>query len=558
MGKSRSGSGGQAVLLSVILGIIASCASISEPADDRRPVPSEPEAPVQSRSEPPPQSKVADEPPDYPLPRQPSQSTADHASFADVELPIASLPGFDESAFAFPSGEIAPRRPSSPVQGNATRLAVDHPQRDIPEDAELPGWGVDPTWPPVWPVIRAGALPSAPAAAERAAAERAAVEQAAVERLAERRTAAREQAAGRAAEAPTVPERPGKDVPETNAPAAASDQPGNPLGESDRFTRLDGESSTPFERETEPAAERRESPESPESIEAQDPPSTVSRQPPAISRAPSTVSQAPSAESTPAPLQRADDEGAQAEEARDQTDEKAVGVSSTPDELRVVLPGAGWVYLGEENSGDLEFLRKDIDQDGSTRFVFRNPQLGDYTLVFQKQDLSSGVLDEQRVTVSPGDLQPARTVEIPAPVQSEGSTPGEQVSTEGYAADRQSDDSQLPGQSAGEPAETMTALEVPESIEAAVAAAEQAAAAQRFGAAIDLLEAFVARQEQSRGLDEVYFRLGRLYEAPSDRRDMGRARGYYRHVVDGYPFSMLREDAEARVRYITRHFFQIR
>jgi hypothetical protein len=251
-------------------------------------------------------------------------------------------------------------------------------------------------------------------------------------------------------------------------------------------------------------------------------------------------------------------------------------VLTTRDELTVVLPGTGWVYLGSDNDATPRFIRKDITDDGSTRFVFRTPSPGDYGLVFQMQDLATGSIDERLVRLEPGDFAITSGSEPSAaesaPTASADTAEGSSLDSpdpdgpgleDGPATDGADTEAASHSESAGERA-APTATEpdrgaiVTLSLDQVL---EQAARAESPGAvagAIDLLERYLASRDIETGFDELYFTLASLYEQPSQRRDMRKARGYYRRVVDEYPFSNWWDASQARSEYITRHFFQIR
>ena len=61
----------------------------------------------------------------------------------------------------------------------------------------------------------------------------------------------------------------------------------------------------------------------------------------------------------------------------------------------------------------------------------------------------------------------------------------------------------------------------------------------------------------SASLDEVYFRLARIYEVDSPYRDLEKALKYYRLVYDLFPESLYVDEAEKRIKYLNRHFFLI-
>jgi hypothetical protein len=59
-------------------------------------------------------------------------------------------------------------------------------------------------------------------------------------------------------------------------------------------------------------------------------------------------------------------------------------------------------------------------------------------------------------------------------------------------------------------------------------------------------------------LEEIYFALGKLYEKPGPLRDEPTAVGYYRKVVHGFPSGVYWQEAKERIRYLERHYLQLR
>ena len=81
---------------------------------------------------------------------------------------------------------------------------------------------------------------------------------------------------------------------------------------------------------------------------------------------------------------------------------------------------------------------------------------------------------------------------------------------------------------------------------------------KRSGLAMKLLQEYERRYPSGQGLDEVLFRMAQLYESETPLRDLKAARDTYRRVYDGWPESPFSEPANARFRYLERHFFEVR
>jgi tetratricopeptide (TPR) repeat protein len=80
---------------------------------------------------------------------------------------------------------------------------------------------------------------------------------------------------------------------------------------------------------------------------------------------------------------------------------------------------------------------------------------------------------------------------------------------------------------------------------------------RRFSVAIQALEQYIRRYPEGRKLDEVYFRLARIYEVDSPYRDIESARHYYSLLYESFPESLYVEPAAERLDYLNRHFFLV-
>jgi hypothetical protein len=94
------------------------------------------------------------------------------------------------------------------------------------------------------------------------------------------------------------------------------------------------------------------------------------------------------------------------------------------DDVEIVLTGEGWVLLGIDGptfaagSAGLRFVRRDLAKD-RTVFAFHAERLGEYAVSFQRQQLSTGMLDASRAQVKV--VQPD---ELAATIGSQGGSGG--------------------------------------------------------------------------------------------------------------------------------------
>ena len=75
--------------------------------------------------------------------------------------------------------------------------------------------------------------------------------------------------------------------------------------------------------------------------------------------------------------------------------------------------------------------------------------------------------------------------------------------------------------------------------------------------ALDMYQEYLKRFPWGDQLDEVYFRLARLYELDLTQRDLEKSRSYYQKVYDEYPESLYSDESRQRLRYLERYFFRI-
>jgi hypothetical protein len=78
------------------------------------------------------------------------------------------------------------------------------------------------------------------------------------------------------------------------------------------------------------------------------------------------------------------------------------------------------------------------------------------------------------------------------------------------------------------------------------------------GVGLDLAQEYAERFPMGRWIDEAQFILGSLLEADSQFRDLSRARDTYRDLLKIHPESAYADTARERLRYIERHFYQVR
>jgi hypothetical protein len=250
--------------------------------------------------------------------------------------------------------------------------------------------------------------------------------------------------------------------------------------------------------------------------------------------------------------------------------------------VEVPFRGTGWVYLGELGSRrGLTYDSRRLDQGTPTEatgrgsplegqsFIFRAEAVGTYALKFYKQDFirdyilndyvqvivgeapeSSGIgwfnppIDRGRVVAEPRwpaiESGPAEAVPAsPAPTRPV-------ISDDGIAP--------VPQATApGTPAQNMPPDTGPADY---VQRARQEYDAGRVGAALSILDQM--RQRYAVLTDEALWLYGQLLEANSPNRDIGLALEYYRRLIREYPQSPRVPEAQQRISYLERYYFNLR
>jgi tetratricopeptide (TPR) repeat protein len=220
----------------------------------------------------------------------------------------------------------------------------------------------------------------------------------------------------------------------------------------------------------------------------------------------------------------------------------------------IPFKGNGWVYLGEqENRRGITYTSRRLDGEGQ-HFIFQAETAGTYTLKFYKQDFIEDYIvnDYVQVIIS----------ENPAAAYEDRLVPVERG--QGSPVSRQTESA------SGSPARPSAATADPHAAQAPAAAlsadsassvdyvqqARDAYTAGRFPQAISLLDQF--KEQYPAGTDEAWWLYGQSLEANSPSRDIRSALDYYRRLIREYPQSPHGTEAQRRIAYLERYYFNIR
>lgn len=274
--------------------------------------------------------------------------------------------------------------------------------------------------------------------------------------------------------------------------------------------------------------------------------------------------------------------------------------------LELTYPGHGWVYVGEQTSQPgLKYEQRKL-QDENSIFMFTAEKKGDYILHFSYFDVFTNefVTDAVAVSVSAARSTAAKAMVKALDYQTEAdsdATEAEANKNTQAAASQPSSNSTAPTGTGTTPHTAQAASEAPQTAGAgsqsktseqtmsagtaeaasstagntgdstgqAPAASEEvlspdqllekartAIAAADAGKALTYLDNFFTTAEEK--LDEGWLLKGRAYELNGSMRNIRLALDAYRTLTDGFPQSKYWAEADARIRYITGFYINIR
>ena len=249
--------------------------------------------------------------------------------------------------------------------------------------------------------------------------------------------------------------------------------------------------------------------------------------------------------------------------------------------LEITYPGHGWVYVGEQTSQPgLKYEQRKL-QDENSIFMFTAERKGDYVLHFSYFDVFTNdfITDAVAVSVSAARSAAAKST-VKAPEYQNGSdsdtaeaettkvaqTAPQLSSSSDDIAEAVSAAQSAPSTAASQAAETAggstgqaSASDAAEEVlspDQLLEKARTAIASADAGAALTYLDTFFTTAEQK--LDEGWFLRGRAYELNGSARNIRLALDAYRTLTDTFPQSKFWAEADARIRYITGFYINIR
>ena len=250
--------------------------------------------------------------------------------------------------------------------------------------------------------------------------------------------------------------------------------------------------------------------------------------------------------------------------------------------LELTYPGHGWVYVGEQTSQPgLKYEQRKL-QDNNSIFMFTAEKKGDYVLHFSYFDVFTNEFITDAVAVSVSAARsPAAKAMVKAP-EYQGESDSDTAEAETAKAvqttpqlSSSSDDIAAAVSAAQSTPGTAASQAAAENIDASTGQASAAAAAEESlspdqllerartaiasadaGTALTYLDTFFTTAEEK--LDEGWFLKGRAYELNGSARNIRLALDAYRTLTDTFPQSKFWAEADARIRYITGFYINIR
>lgn len=267
-------------------------------------------------------------------------------------------------------------------------------------------------------------------------------------------------------------------------------------------------------------------------------------------------------------------------------------ILDNPGEFTITLEGLGWIFRSDlSTAGSWRFLERDLDGN-STHFRFMFTESGNWNLVFERQDLSSGGSESAVRNVIVNDDAGATIENGPLPEMSDNPISGDMPAD----AESRSDAAEAAA-SEGKIGEAMEFWEQNASgndeisRRARASLIENAAATGALGplvtwlpaylndnpepetlaSALDALEGQAGYDSQSLSIleklaqidngsrrPEWLYRLASYLEKPGPDRDLDRAAGLYQEVISDWPLTDWRDLSEERLLWLQRHYFRVR
>ena len=239
----------------------------------------------------------------------------------------------------------------------------------------------------------------------------------------------------------------------------------------------------------------------------------------------------------------ADDSTAAENNAQENRDEVLIEPSRVEEaelnqSFNILYEGKNWIFLGEKNPVQppvVGFLKRSFNGN-NTVFSLNALSEGETVLHFYKHDLLENTARDEYVLVKVKAVKPQTDSE---------------TSSASFSEVQTVTDTSL--------AESDSQTEAASSPEEVYALAETAFNETRYADALNILDDFFKNFTPSDNcFDKAVFLKARIYETPSDYRNIRGALDEYKKITAFFPESDLWEDARRRITYINRFYMDIR
>lgn len=241
--------------------------------------------------------------------------------------------------------------------------------------------------------------------------------------------------------------------------------------------------------------------------------------------------------------------------------------------LSIKLAGRGWIYTGTgKTPAGVSYIEKSVQSDAE-QFRFRLDEIGRLVLQFQRQDVASGLLDRENVSVTVRSRMPvsnnngmkvqASSTNLTGVGSYQPEYPVPQESALRIQNTAQSSNKiAVPDQAATVPvnvqtnADELTVAQLPNEVNALYKLGLQREGLRQSTSARLCYEKILADFPSFGKTDDTLFRLAGVLENAREGRDIRRAYELYVRILDEYPYSARVEAARDRSRFLKRTFFQ--
>jgi TolA-binding protein len=211
--------------------------------------------------------------------------------------------------------------------------------------------------------------------------------------------------------------------------------------------------------------------------------------------------------------------------------------------IEIPFRGNGWVYLGEqENRQGMVYHSRRNELDGQ-KYVFRADSVGTYTLKFYRQDFIEDYIINEYVQVIVSENPVIAGTNRTQPVERDRAESGSSRAETAGSSQAAAQDSIAGAASSVARADYLQQ-------------AKDAYTAGSFPEVITLLDQF--RELYPAGTDEAWWLYAQSFEANSPSRNIRSALDYYRRLIQEYPQSPRGSEAQRRIAYLERYYFNIR